>query len=166
MGHDDAFPVEAGFDAGTDIPLNTPVLTDRTDNRDDHSYEYFEYENEAFRYIRITNHGKIPANGRFAVSGLRVFGYGAGEKPEKAPEFTAVRCEDGRNMRVTWEEIPSAEGYFVRFGVDENELHTHFQIIGETQADIRCLIKGVAYNVTVDAYNKNGVTRGVCIRKV
>ena len=108
----------------------------------------------------------MPANGRFAVSGLRVFGEGCGKAPEKAPEFSAVRDGDERNMCVTWDEVPSAEGYFVRFGVDENELHTQYQIIGKTQADIRCLIKGVSYTVTVDAYNRNGITCGTVKRKV
>ena len=63
-------------------------------------------------------------------------------------------------MSVTWKEVPGAEGYFVRFGAHKNELYTHFQITGGTRADIRCLINGVNYFVTVDAYNKNGVTRG------
>ena len=69
-------------------------------------------------------------------------------------------------MRVTWEEVEGAEGYFVRFGVDENELHTHFQIIGGTEASIRCLINGVCYRVTVDAYNKNGIVKGTLTRTV
>ena len=145
---------------------NWRMLTDRRDNGDDHPHEYFQYDDEAFRFIKIENHGEVPANGRFAVSGLRVFGKGDGKAPEKAPEFTAVRDEDERNMCVTWDEVPSAEGYFVRFGVDENRLFTQYQIIGQTRADIRCLIKGVSYTVTVDAYNRNGITRGTVKRKV
>ena len=34
VGHDDAFLVEAGFDAGTDFTFNPPVLADRADNSD------------------------------------------------------------------------------------------------------------------------------------
>ena len=158
-GRDNGFSYKYTLEVSDD-GLNWRMLTDRRGNDDDHSHEYFEYEDESFRYIKLTNHGKIPAGGRFAVCGIRVFGDSVGEAPAKAPDFTPVRDEDGRNMRVTWDEVPGAEGYFVRFGVDEHELHTHFQIIGGTEANIRCLINGVKYHVTVDAYNKGGITRG------
>ncbi len=158
-GRDNGFSYKYTLEASDD-GICWRMLTDRRGNDDDHPHEYFEYDDEGFRYIKLTNHGNIPAGGRFAVSGIRVFGDSVGAAPEKAPDFTAVRDEDGRNMRVTWENVPDAEGYFVRFGVNENELHTHFQIIGATEANIRCLIKGVRYHVTVDAYNKGGITRG------
>ena len=164
-GRDNGFSYKYTLEVSDD-GLNCRMLTDRRDNDDDRSHEYFEYENESFRYIKLTNHGQIPAGGRFAVSGLRLFGNGGGEAPEKAPDFTPVRDEDGRNMRVTWDEVPDAEGYFVRYGVDENELHTHFQIIGASKADIRCLINGVNYHVTFDAYNSSGITRGTVTKIV
>lgn len=63
-------------------------------------------------------------------------------------------------MRVTWGPVPGAEGYLIRFGVDPGELHTHWQVIGKTDATIRCLTAGVRYFVTADAYNENGVTEG------
>ncbi len=142
------------------------MLADRRDSCDDLSHDYYQFEDAGFRFIKLTNHGTVPAGGRFAVSGIRVFGCGNGDAPEKAPVFEAVRDTDGRNMRVTWEEVEGAEGYFVRFGVDENELHTHFQIIGGTEANIRCLINGVRYRVTVDSYNKNGIVKGTLTRTV
>ena len=142
------------------------MLADRRDSCDDLSHDYYQFEDAGFRFIKLTNHGTVPAGGRFAVSGIRVFGCGNGDAPAKAPVFEAVRDTDGRNMRVTWEEVEGAEGYFVRFGVDENELHTHFQIIGGTEASIRCLINGVCYRVTVDAYNKNGIVKGTLTRTV
>lgn len=146
--------------------VNWRTLTDRRNNTEDRSHEYYQYENEVFRYIKLTNLGDVPAGGKLAVSGLRVFGTGSGKAPGHAPEFSALRGEDGRNMCVTWENVPGAEGYFVRFGVSENALHTHFQIIGSTKADIRCLINGVSYYVIVDAYNRNGITYGRTAKKV
>ena len=143
------------------------TLIDRRDNDDDHPHEYFELsEPEKLRYLRLTNEGDVPAGGKFAVSGLRVFGNGGGPAPQHAPVFTAQRCSDEREMRVTWKPVPGAEGYFIRFGVDPGELHTHWQVVGETAATIRCLTAGVRYYVQVDAYNENGICKGTDIQTV
>ncbi len=164
-GRDNGFSYKYTIEVSAD-GICWRMLTDRRGNDDDHPHEYFEYDDESFRYIKLTNHGQVPAGGRFAVSGIRVFGDSVVKAPVKAPDFTPIRDEDERNMRVTWEKVPDAEGYFVRFGVDEHELHTHFQIFGATEVNIRCLIKGVRYHVTVDAYNKGGITRGTVTKIV
>ena len=143
------------------------ILADRRGSEDDHPHEYFELTlDRKLRYVRLTNAGKTPAGGKFAVSGLRVFGCGGCEPPASAPDFAAERCGDQRDMRVTWTAVDGAEGYIVRFGVNPDELHTHWQVIGGTEAVIRCLTKGVRYYVTVDAYNDSGVTAGKEIRTV
>ena len=95
-----------------------------------------------------------------------MFGAPAGDPPPYAPEFSVIRDTDGRNMTATWDEMPGTEGYIVRFGAHENELYTQYQIINGTKAEIRSLINGVKYKVTVDAYNKGGVTAGKIIKTV
>lgn len=164
-GRDNGFSYKYTIETSADGE-NWEVLVDRSDNTEDLSHEYFQVGAASFRYIKLTNRGAFPANGRFAVSGLRVFGRGDEKPPEKAPAFKAVRDEDERNMTVEWESVPGAEGYFVRFGAVEGELYTHFQIINGTRANIRCLIKGVRYHVTVDAYNAGGVTKGTVTQTV
>lgn len=137
------------------------VIRERVENAEDRSHEYIELDGAVLmRYVRLTNLGEIPAGGKFAISGLRVFGDNDGQAPEKAPEFNAVRGEDKRNMTVRWDMIPDAQGYFIRFGVNPNELNTHYQVIGGNEAVIGCLNNGVNYYVTVDAYNEGGVTKG------
>jgi hypothetical protein len=137
------------------------TLIDRRDSTEDLPHDYVQLENiTTLRYLKLTNCGAIPAGGRFAVSGLRVFGYGGGDAPAKAPDFTVKRGEDTRNMTVTWEPVEGAQGYFIRWGIDPNNLHTHWQVIGECEATVYCLTKGVTYFVTVDAYNESGVTKG------
>ena len=86
--------------------------------------------------------------------------------PEAAPRFTAVRHEDERDMTVVWEPVSDTEGYFVRFGAVEDELYTHYQTTGECKVEIRSLVRGVRYHVTVDAYNPGGVTAGKIIKTV
>jgi len=143
------------------------MLIDRRNNDDDLTHEYFQLEEEtSVRYVRLTNCGAVPAGGRFAVSGLRVFGYGGGDAPAFAPVFRAVRCEDQRDMQVKWEPVPGAQGYMIRFGVNAEEMYTHWQVIGECEARLRCLTRGVTYSVTVDAYNESGTAFGQDIQTV
>ena len=156
------FMAEASADG-----IHWKTLIDRRENDDDKPHEYFALPApQKLRFFRLTNAGQVPANGRFAVSGLRVFGTGSGPAPEKAPVFTAARCADEREMRVTWKTVPGAEGYFIRFGVNKDELHTHWQVIGKTEATVRCLTAGVRYYVRVDAYNENGIAEGSGIQTV
>ncbi|MBQ3866936.1 MAG: family 43 glycosylhydrolase [Clostridia bacterium] len=143
------------------------MLVDRTDGRDDLSHEYFELPSGTrLRYIRFTNRGIFPAGGKAAISGLRVFGPPQGAAPEQAPEFRAERGVDERDMTVTWTPVRGAEGYIVRFGVDPAELHTQYQIIGEERAEIRSLIRGVKYYVTVDSYGPGGIAKGTELQYV
>ena len=83
-----------------------------------------------------------------------------------APEFTVQRGEDTRNMTVTWDPMEDAQGYIIRWGIHPDQLHTHWQVIGDTRAMVYCLTKGVTYFVTVDAYNESGMTRGTKLQKI
>ncbi len=143
------------------------LLIDRRDNDDDCSHEYFQLPaGTRIRYVRLTNCGVFPAGGKVAVSGLRLFGFPQGEAPEQAPEFRAERGVDARGMTVSWTPVRGAEGYFVRFGVDPAELRTQYQIIGECRAEIRSLIRGVHYYVTVDAYSAGGIVKGTKMQQI
>ncbi len=143
------------------------MLIDGRDSADDRPHEYHQLDNVTkLRHLRLTNCGQTPAGGKFSVSGLRVFGFGGGDAPAKAPDFSAVRCEDARNMRVTWAPVEDAQGYMIRFGINPEELHTHWQVIGACEAEIGCLTRGETYYVTVDAYNESGVTHGAFTQKI
>ncbi|MBP3665881.1 MAG: discoidin domain-containing protein [Clostridia bacterium] len=143
------------------------TLIDRRDSADDLSHDYIQLDGTTdIRYLKLTNHGETPAGGKFSVSGLRVFGFGDGEAPMTAPDFTATRCEDARNMTVTRDPVEDARGYIIRWGIHPDQLHTHWQVIGATRATVYCLTKGVAYFVTVDAYNESGVTRETKLQRI
>ncbi len=143
------------------------VLADRRDSCDDRPHEYFELEEpKQLRYFRLTNHGAAPAGGKFAVSGFRVFGLCDMPAPEKAPSFRAERCADERDMKVCWSPVDGAEGYIIRWGVSREERNTHWQVIGDCGAVIRCLTRGVRYFISVDAYNAGGVTRGTEVQRI
>jgi hypothetical protein len=137
------------------------LLADRRESRDDLPHDYLPLDTVTpVRYLKLTNCGETPAGGKFSVSGLRVFGYGGENPPAKAPDFTAVRHEDARNMTVTWKPVEGAQGYVIRWGNTPDKLYTHWQVIGDCEATVYCLTKNVPYYVTVDAYNESGVTYG------
>lgn len=142
------------------------ILIDHSDGKDDLPHEYFELEKpRRLRAFRLTNRGAVPAGGKFAVSGFRVFGQADTPAPA-APAFTAERLADGREMKVSWSPVDGAEGYIVRWGIHPDERNTHWQVIGDCEAVIRCLTRGVRYSVSVDAYNRGGLTRGEKIAEV
>lgn len=141
-------------------------LVDRSDNTEDYSHDYYEItDGQRIRYIRLTNMGEVPAGGKFALSGLRVFGYGNAKSPAAVNAVTCERLEDERMMTVSWGEVAGAEGYMIRFGINPDELNQHYMIQGQTSKKLMCLNKGVDYYVRVDAYNESGVTVGIEVVK-
>lgn len=143
------------------------MLIDKRDSCIDLSHDYTQLDEATkIRYLKLANHGKIPANGKFAVSGLRVFGIGNGNAPAKSPTFHARRGEDARDMTVLWDAVEGAQGYTIRWGIHPDELYTHWQVIGDTQATIHCLTKDVDYYVTVDAYNESGIAYGTALQAI
>ena len=143
------------------------MLIDKRNSTDDLSHDYIQPDEVTkLRYLKLTNHGETPGKGKFAVSGLRVFGFGGEKAPAKAPDFKAVRCEDARNMTVTWDAVDGAQGYMIRWGIHPDELNTHWQVIGDTQATVYCLTKDIPYYVTVDAYNESGITHGASTQSI
>ena len=135
----------------------------------DTSHDYYELNNPIdVRYVRVTNQGEIPAGGKFAVSGLRLFGNGGGEAPAHAP--TGLRVDrpqaDERTATVTWDAVEGAQGYVLRYGCHEDSLNLHYQVIGDTAVTVRNLNMGVGYWFTVDAYNDSGYVKGAATVKV
>ena len=137
------------------------MLQDARQSDDDATHLYFQLQApQKLRFLKLTNAGTVPANGKFAVSGLRVFGFGGGNAPAGAPQVCATRGTDERDLDVRWTPVPGAEGYIIRLCVDPDALHTHWQVIGGTEAVLHCLTAGVRYYVCVDAYNENGYISG------
>lgn len=92
------------------------------------------------------------------ISGLRVFGLGKGEKPEKA-EAEAERVGEMDTL-VRWNHIPSAQGCNVRYGIAEDKLFVSRLVYDSDQVKLSTLIKGQDYYIAVDSFNENGITKG------
>ena len=88
------------------------------------------------------------------------------DKLSRKATYSFVCAGCGKPFTAYWSPVEGAEGYIVRWGIRKEERNTHWQVIGDNKAHIRCLTAGVGYYVSVDAYNKGGLTRGKEIQTV
>ena len=134
---------------------------DRRENTKDAPHEYVPLGRAlTARYVRITNF-HTPAQARFTLSGLRIFGSGLEAAPAPVGGVIATRDSgNGRRLAVSWPDVPGAKGYVVRFGLAADRLFDNFQVIATNRVQINSLNLGVSYVLTVDAYNDSCVTPG------
>lgn len=137
---------------------NWKTAIDQTTNTWDltHPYQVMTTPHQA-RYVKITNHC-VP-DGTFAISGLRVFGLGAGPKPAPVKSFFAVKDRrDPQMVKLTWTKQPGATGYNIRYGTDKGKLYHSHQVYKNTPVLFRGLDKSKTYWFEIDTFNENGLT--------
>jgi len=86
------------------------TIVDKSGNRTDVPHDYIELPGaiEA-RYLRMENL-HVPT-GKFALSGLRVFGRGHGAKPDPVKRLMILRGEtERRNAWIKWQTSPTRWG--------------------------------------------------------
>ncbi|HEX4084488.1 MAG TPA: family 43 glycosylhydrolase [Chthoniobacteraceae bacterium] len=151
------YRVEASDDGKT---WNT--IIDRSKNERDapHDYEPLDSPVKA-RYVRLIN-VHTPAGMLFSVSGLRIFGKGAGSAPDRVSHIMVIRDkQDPRNAHISWSPSAEAEFYIVRYGIRPDRLFSNYQIYNGSALDLHALNSDTPdYYVTVDAINAAGVTLG------
>lgn len=126
-----------------------------------HDFIFFEEKIEA-RYIRVTG-VEFPYNSVMAISGLRVFGLGNGQKPNAVKPET--KRTDGMDARITWEKEDIAMGYNVRYGIAPDKLYSSWMVYDECELNLTFLdAEQEEYYVCVDAFNENGVTEGEAVK--
>lgn len=136
----------------------TPIA-DLTGERRDRPNAYVELpEPVRARYVRY-EHVHVAA-AHLALSDLRVFGTDDGPPPTVPTGLTARRDADPRNAFVSWEAVPGAVGYNVRWGVAPDKLYLTYQVFADrgTSLELRALTAGVGYYVAVEAFDERGVS--------
>jgi len=140
------------------------LLLDKSNNQTCIPNDYVEFTKpHSARYLKIEN-SHTALTGKFALSDLRIFGDGQGKAPEKVKiEKISRDMSDQRNVTLTWEKSPGANGYMVRFGVDPDFLNQCIQVTGngKTTLGIHILIKNQPYSFRVDSYNDSGTIKGI-----
>lgn len=136
------------------------VMTDKSANKTDIPHEYVELEKPVqARYIKVENI-HMPT-GKFAISGLRVFGNGNGPKPAAVKTFFVLRTEkDKRNGWIKWSPVDNAYAYNIYYGTEPGKLYNCIMVMGNTTNEywFKAMDKLKPYYFTIEAVNENGVS--------
>ena len=133
------------------------LLVDKSRNSTDVPHDYIELTAPVdTRFIRLVNL-QMPT-GKFAVSGLRVFGNGKGKKPETVKGFVVLRtARDKRSAWLKWEQIPNAYGYNIHMGTEPDKLYNSIMVYDANEYWLKTMDKEKAYYFSIEAINENGV---------
>ncbi|MEW5978775.1 MAG: family 43 glycosylhydrolase [Acidobacteriota bacterium] len=134
------------------------TIADKSDNRADVPHDYVELPKPTeARYVRIENL-HVPT-GKFALSGLRVFGLGPGAKPGPVEGFVVLRGQsDRRNAWLKWRLSPDTTGYVIYAGVAPDKLYTSVMVYSAGEYYFRAMDTNRTYYFAIEAFNENGVS--------
>ncbi|HER40919.1 MAG TPA: 1,4-beta-xylanase, partial [Salinimicrobium catena] len=108
------------------------------------------------KYIRYNN-VEVPGN-NLALSEIRVFGKGFGQKPAKVKGFTVDRQEDRRDASFKWKPVKGAQGYNIRWGIAPDKLYQSWLIYDKNEHFMRNLDRDTKYYFAIEAFNENGIS--------
>jgi len=142
------------------------TVIDKSTSNEDLPHPYFELEKHIkARYIRVTNVNT--PDGKFAISGLRIFGKGTEKKPSPLNDFEIKRDEkDNRIVKLSWKPIEGAIGYNIRYGNSKEKLYQNYIVYNKTDITIRSLNKGQDYWFTVNIFNENGISKSGLVKHI
>ncbi len=132
------------------------LLTDKSKNTSDVPHDYLELSSPVeARYIKLENI-HVPT-GKFAISGLRVFGSGHGNKPEPVKNFIVLRTEkDKRSAWLKWTQNDNAYGYNIYMGTAPDKLYNCIMVYGSNDYWLKSMDKAAVYYFSIEAINENG----------
>ena len=134
------------------------MLVDKSANKTDVPHDYNELKTPVeARYIKLEN--VHMAAGKFAISGLRVFGLGHGAKPEPVKEFiTWVADKDKRNAWIRWSPVANAYAYNIYFGTAPDKLYGCVMVHNANEYYFKAMDKEQKYYFAIEAINENGTS--------
>ena len=141
------------------------LLADKSHHTTDVPHDYIELPAPVeARFIKLENI-HVPT-GKFAISGLRVFGTGHGSKPGPVKNFVVLRTEnDKRSAWLKWTMVDNAYGYNIYVGTAPDKLYNCIMVYGANEYWFKAMDKNIAYYFTIEAINENGVSQPVQIIK-
>ena len=134
------------------------VLVDKSTNKTDVPHEYIELSAPVqARFVKLENI-HMPT-GKFAISGLRIFGNGNGEKPEEVKSFTVLRTEkDKRSAWIRWSPVENAFAYNIYYGTHPEKLYNCIMVHDQNEYWFKAMDNQKTYWFTIEAINENGVS--------
>jgi len=142
------------------------LLVDKSANNQDVPHDYIELDSQVeTRYIRLENIS-VPS-GKFAISGLRVFGYGHGRKPDPVRDFVVLRTEkDKRSAWLKWSPVDNAYAYNIYFGTDPEKLYTSIMVHDANDYYYKGMDLKKTYYYRIEAVNEHGISVSSKVMKV
>ncbi len=146
--------------------INWKTVIDKSNSNEDLPHPYFELGKPIkARYIKVLNVNT--PDGKFAISGLRIFGKGVVKKPGALNEFELKRDEnDGRVVKLSWKAIEGATGYNIRYGNTKDKLYHNYMVYDKSEVTIRSLNKGYGYWFTIDVFSENEITKSGLVKQI
>lgn len=134
------------------------VLIDKSNNKKDIPHEYVELPKPVeARYIKLENI-HMPT-GKFAISGLRVFGNGTGAKPSSVKDFFVLRTEkDKRSAWIKWSPVDNAYAYNIYYGTEPDKLYNCIMVHNANDYWFKAMDSQKPYYFTIEAINENGIS--------
>jgi hypothetical protein len=137
------------------------VLIDKSNNKKDVPHDYVELSQPVeARFIKLENI-HMPT-GKFAISGLRVFGKGVGNKPDAVKQFFVLRTEkDKRSAWIKWKPVDNAFAYNIYFGTASDKLYNCIMVHDANEYYYKGMDLMKTYYYTIEAINENGVSEKI-----
>lgn len=137
---------------------NWKSLVDKSNNLTDVPHEYVELQQPVqARYIKLEN-VKMPT-GKFAISGLRVFGNGNGARPAAVKTFMVLRTEkDKRSGWIRWSPVDNAYAYNISYGIAPDKMYNTLMVHDMNEYWFKAMDSQQPYYFTIEAINENGVS--------
>lgn len=146
------YTVEGSLDGKT-----WQTLIDKSNSYRDAPNDYEELTlPQRVRYVRY-KHMEAPTP-HLAISDIRIFGTGNGEKPHKVNGFKVERKDDQRDAFLTWKAQENVQGYNIRWGIAPDKLYNSWLIYDNNQLMMRSLTTDQQYYFTIEAFNENGIS--------
>ncbi|MCW2120687.1 discoidin domain-containing protein [Flavobacterium sp. 7A] len=137
------------------------ILVDNSKNDKEVPHDYIELDKPIqARFVKIENI-QMPT-GKFALSGLRIFGKGRGQAPNAVDKFISLRSAprikgERRNVWLKWQQEPSADGYVIYFGKSPDKLYGSIMVYGKNEYYFNGLDRTDTYYFQIEAFNNNGI---------
>ena len=105
--------------------------------------------------------------GKFAISGLRVFGKGNGAVPDVVKDFFVLRTEkDKRSAWIKWSPVHNAYAYNIYTGLAPDKLYNCIMVHNANEYYYKAMDKDKPYYFSIESINENGISNRTPVIKV
>jgi xylan 1,4-beta-xylosidase len=142
------------------------LLKDKSQNKTDIPHEYLVFDKPfQIRFLKLLNI-HVPT-GKFAISGLRVFGKAMGAVPDTVQHFIVLRGDsERRNAWLKWQVNEQATGYVIYTGTAPDKLYNSIMVYGNNEYYFSAMEKDQPYYFQIEAFNENGIGKRTTVVKV